>query len=362
VKVAYDAPNLYCYNGGDWPPFFTCTNDPSADPDHLVLADAGGPFRWAYVYFEHGVWDTGIDIPCGTTHSYQATISYRASDNTLLSSSTPLTSLPIAALPAPCPDRHMCSAPSGASPPVSAALPINVGSGDVMVTQPLFTISQDPLPLAFTLSYHSEAPIFPSLVSSPVGLGWTHEYAQTLRPEDGSNNRLYHITAEGYEHEYLRIAPDSFWIPISPAELRGTITQPTSSEYRLTDLNGTVTSFDVATGHWNSTTDRWGNSITGTYTAGQLTTINDSEGRQIQLGYTSSQVTITLPNSKTWKLTLSNGLLTAVRDPIHVASDWRTYAYVNDHNGVQRLLSSIKDDALKELEAHTYDTADRALT
>ena len=48
-------------------------------------------------------------------------------------------------------------------------------------------------------------------------------------------------------------------------------------------------------------------------------------------------------------------------------SDWRTYTYVNDHAGVQRLLSSVKDDAAKELEAHTYDNTfgtgtDSALT
>jgi RHS repeat-associated protein len=208
--------------------------------------------------------------------------------------------------------------------------------------------------------------MFPALVGSPVGLGWTHEYAQTLRPEDGTSNRLYHITAEGYEREYLRIAPDNFWVAINPAELRGTIvkvgTDPTA-EYQLTDLNGTITGFDVTAGTWKYTKDRWGNTISGIYTSGQLTTISDSEGRQIQLANTSGQVTITLPNSKTWKLTLTGGLMTAIRDPLHPSSDWRTYSYVNDHVGVQRLLSSIKDDGLKELEAHTYETGtDRGAT
>ena len=111
--------------------------------------------------------------------------------------------------------------------------------------------------MPFTLTYHSEAALFPSLVSSPVGLGWTHEYAQTLMSESGTNNnRLYHITAEGYEHEYLRTSPDAFWTAINPAELRGTITQ-SGNVYQLTDLDGTVTSFDVPSGHWSSTKDRW---------------------------------------------------------------------------------------------------------
>ena len=373
VKVAYDAPNLYCGERsiGDWPIGITCNYGAYSDLDQLVLSYSGGPIRYTFIYFENGIWDTGVDIPCGTTQSYQATIQYLANDNTPLSESTPLTSLPATPLPGPCPDRNVCSAPSGTSPsggspPVSAGLPINVGSGDVTVTQFLFTIAQEPMPLPFTLTYHSAAPMFPALVSSPVGLGWTHEYAQTLRPEDGTNNRLYHITPEGYEHEYLRIAPDAFWVAISPAELRGTITL-VGSEYQLLDLNGTVTSFDVASGRWNSTKDRWGNTIFGSYTGSQLTTITDTMTRQIQLSYTSSLVTITLPNGKTWKMTLAGGLMTAIRDPIHLSSDWRTYTYVSDHAGVQRLLSSVKDDAAKELEAHTYDNVagtgkDRGLT
>jgi RHS repeat-associated protein len=361
IYVDYEAPNFYCTNDGDWPPEYTCTNDPEAALTRLSLFDSGGNvIRRAYVYFEKGTWDTGIDIgtgQCSDSGSYQASIKYLTSDHvtiyTVFSGVIPLTA-------SPCRDRHEC--PGG----TSAGLPINLGSGDVMVRQPLFSISQDPLSLPFTLTYHSSTPLYPTLVTEPVGKGWTHDYNQTLRPEDGTNNRLYHITPEGYEHEYLRISPDTSWIAISPAELRGTVKQ-VGSEYQLTDLDGKVTSFDLTTGHWNSTKDRWGNTITGTYTSGQLTTITDAEGRQVSLSYTSGQVTITLPDGWVWKVTLAGNLLTAIRDPLHPTSDWRTYSYVNDHASIQRLLSSIKDDASKELEAHTYDNVagtgtDRGLT
>jgi len=226
LLVDYDAPNFFCTNGGDWPPFFTCTNDPFADGDRLSISDSGGPIEFAFIYFEHGTWDTGIDLLCGGTHSYQANIQYVASGSTLSASTA------LAAFTGICPDRRC---PCGAAP----GLPIHVGSGDVTATQHLFTIGQEPLSLPFALTYHSSTPMFRGLVSSPVGVGWTHPYAQTLRPEDGTNNRLYHITAEGYESEYLRIAPDTFWIAINPGELRGTITQ-VGSQYRLTDLSGTV--------------------------------------------------------------------------------------------------------------------------
>ncbi len=377
MRVAYDAPNLYCGEKsiGDWPIDITCNNGAQTDLDQLVLS---GPSvqRFTFIYFENGTWDTGVDIPCGTTQSFQATIQYVANDGlTLISKSTALTPLPATALPAPCPSRESsCPGPAGGGgPPIgsglSVALPINVGSGDVMVRQPLFEISQTPTSMPFTLTYHSEAPIFAALVSSPVGVGWTHEYAQTLRPEDAANNRLYHITAEGFEHEYLRIAPDSFWTAVSPADLRGTVTQ-SGSEYLLTDLNGTVTHFDTATGRWNKTVDRWSNAIVGSYNgSGQLTTIADTEGRQITLTYTSGQVAIAVPDGSTWKLTLgTNNTLTQIFDPLHTGTTpWRSYAYATDHAGNLRLLTSIQDDAPTELEAHTYDNTpgtgtDRAFT
>src|ERR1035437_6319429 len=349
ILIDYDAPNFYCTNAGDWPPFFTCGNDPVLGGDYLSIDDS---LEAAWIYFEHGTWDTGIDIPCGTTSSHTARIHYLGTGGVIFLQSTALT--PLTGI---CPDRQMC-------PSSGVGRPINVGSGDVMAAERLFSVGQDPLSLPFTLTYHSSAPMFPGLVSSPVGVGWAHPYAQTLRPEDGTSNRLYHITPEGYESEYLRIAPDTFWIAINPGELRGTIKQ-VGSEYQLTHLAGTVTHFDVVTGSWLATTNRWGNSISGTYTAGQLRTITDSEGRQIQLVYPSGQVTITLPDGNTWKLILgTNNTLTQIFDPMHSgAKPWHTYSYQADHLGSLRLLTSIKDDANQELEAHTYEAVtDRGLT
>jgi RHS repeat-associated protein len=355
ILVDYDAPNFYCTDAGDWPPGITCFNDPFADGDHLSIYRGTEEFPddTAFIYFEHGTWDTGIDLACGTGAAYRARIQYVTDFGSSVSVESGV--VPLQA-PANCPDRHPC--------PTSVADPINVGSGDVTFAQPLFTVGQEPLPLPFTLTYHSSTPMFSGLVSSPVGVGWTHEYAQTLRTEDGTTNRLYHITGEGFEHEYLRIAPDNYWIAISPAELRGTIKQ-VASEYQLTDLGGTVTSFDVATGNWNSTKDRWANTISGTYSGGQLTAITDSMGRQIQLSYTAGQVTITLPDGSTWRLILgAGGNLTQIFDPLHTgAVPWRAFSYQNDHAGVLRLLTSAKDEANQELQGYTYQvTTDRGLT
>ncbi len=356
VWVDYTAPSYYCQNTGDWPPGITC-GPPSAQTDNLLVTGPGFNVA-AYIYYEIGSWDTGVDLPCnGAGESVTATITYL---NSLVQLNT---ATDTEMLTGTCADRRACGGGGG----TSVGLPINVGSGDVMVRQPLFVIAQEPMSLPFTLTYHSSTAMFPTLISEPVGKGWTHEYNQILVAEPGtSGNRLYRTTAEGYEEEYLRVSPATTWSAINPGEVRGTVTT-SGSEYLLTDLNGTVTHFDTTTGHWNKTVDRWGNTISGTYSSGQLTTITDSAGRNITISYTSSLVTITLPNSQTWKLTLSSGLMTATKDPLHTSTNWRTYSYLSDHLGAQRLLSSIKDDASIELEGHTYDNTpgtgtDRGLT
>lgn len=76
VWVDYDAPNYYCQNTGDWPPFFTCTNDPLVSSDHFFLFRNGDIEREAFIYYENGSWDTGFDIPCGGTQTLTAYISY----------------------------------------------------------------------------------------------------------------------------------------------------------------------------------------------------------------------------------------------------------------------------------------------
>ncbi|HEX3528051.1 MAG TPA: carboxypeptidase regulatory-like domain-containing protein [Thermoanaerobaculia bacterium] len=232
------------------------------------------------------------------------------------------------------------------------------------MTVPLFTLAQAPLSLSFGLTYHSGTPLFPALVSAPLGLGWTHSFAQTLRPTDPSGRVLYHITAEGFESQYTQSGA-GIWTASSPGELRGQVTLA-AGQYALTDLDGTVTRFNAATGKWLSTTDRWGNAVTGSYDgAGNLAAVTDSEGRQVVLtsagGLLSS---VTLPDGQAWRFTYDgSGNLAAIFDPLHTASTpWRTFAYVADSQGVVRLQTEMRDESGALLEGHSYDAADRGTT
>jgi RHS repeat-associated protein len=367
ILVDYDLPDFFCTIVDAWPPGYGCTNDPILLNVQLGFGIGGQATQFAYIYYENGTWDPGVDLACGSSPTtYTASVKYMVivpgGTTQVISATTTKTLTPH------CGDRRTC--PVG----TSVSEPINVGSGDVMVAVPMFSINSQPMSLPFTLSYHSELPNYPTLVSSPVGLGWSHPYSQSLRATDGSTDgtgkTLYHITAEGFESEYAQRPGDAAgtWTASSPGELRGTVTLvgigPTG-EYQLTDLDGTLTAFDLQTGHWKRTQDRWGNQIVGTYSAGNLTAITDVQGRQISFSYTASQVTITLPGGPVWKLALSSGLLTGIFDPLHTgATPWRSFTYLADHAipPATRLLSTMTDDASKVLEQHTYDPQDRGIS
>ncbi|HXO43320.1 MAG TPA: DUF6531 domain-containing protein, partial [Thermoanaerobaculia bacterium] len=365
VSVDYDAPNFYCTSTGDWPPGGTCFNDPLAESDHLILylGSATSPvdvLARSFIYFENGTWTTNVTVGCGESKGVSAQIAYLTTAG-LFSPAEAHTDLIDVAGP-PCTDRRMCSAGAGGAA-TGAARPINAGSGDVTLTVPFFALVQSPLSLGFGLTYHSQAPRYQGLVSSPAGLGWIHSYAQTLRPVDAVASSLYHLTAEGYESEYVRQA-DGSWIAASPGELRGRVVAA-GGQYQLTDLDGTTTAFDAATGVWLSTTDRWGNTLQGGFDPhGNLVSVTDAVGRQIQLAYSGGQLAqVTLPGGESWRLGYQGKVLTQLFDPLHTGSQpWRTFSYATDSQGVVRLLSATRDEAGYLLEGHAYDLLDRGVS
>jgi RHS repeat-associated protein len=361
ISVDYDAPNYLCQNTGDWPPAFTCTNDPLAISDRLILwrgpkASRSDILARTFIYFENATWRTKATLPCGQTSTVTVEIDY-------LTTSGVVQALADLEINAPkCTDKRPCAASADGIAP-AAGDPINAGSGDVSSSIPFFTLAQSPLALGFGLTYHSEPPRYPGLVASPIGLGWTHPYAQTLRPVDATASSLYHFTAEGYDSEYTKDTATT-WTATSPGELRGQVVQ-VGAQYQLTDQDGTVTTFDVASGAWLGTTDRWGNTQLGLYDgSGHLATITDSAGRTLQLSYSGPQLAaVTLPSGETWRFGYQNGELAQLFDPLHSGSaPWRTLTYTADSAGTLRLLTGEFDEAGALLVGHTYDSQDRGVT
>jgi hypothetical protein len=61
-----------------------------------------------------------------------------------------------------------------------------------------------------------------------------------------------------------------------------------ATNFAIQALDGSVTEFNTSTGRWTRSADRWGNSMTGTYSGSDLTTITDALGRTLTLAYTSA--------------------------------------------------------------------------
>ena len=358
IFVDYEAPNLYCTDNGDWPPFYTCLNDPFVDPDSLALLDGNGNLiRAAFIYFEKGTWDTGIDIVCGSRRYYEARITY-ADDQFQLKVGSTRQKLE------GCQDRNPCPTCSVGGPNTQAGTPIHLGSGDVSYTVPVATIAQSPTPLSLSLAYHSALPMVPGSGPGSLGPRWVHTFAETLIPTDGSKRSLYRTTGAGLE-EFYTLQSDGTWHADFPGTLRGTVELDSSSgQYLLTDLDGNVTAFDDVTGAWLSTTDRWGNAIEGVYSSGVLTSVVDTEGRSITFAYSGGLLSqVSLPDGQTWRLAYSGGMLSQIFDPMHTGTTpWRTISYTADSNGALELLSQVQDESGAVLESHSYDASDRGIT
>jgi YD repeat-containing protein len=244
---------------------------------------------------------------------------------------------------------------------VCAGKPVNVASGDVSATVPLFSIAEPGRPLDFVLTYHSVRRMYESLIDRPLGLGWSHTFNMSMRPVNA--NRLQFLTSDGSTYFFDKTSTLT-WQASRPATLTDIVVLSVDNKYILQTLTSEQTVFDVTTGHWLSSTDRWGNAVTAGYDmSGKLVTITDAVGRQIALSYAGSYLSqVTLWDGSSWQVGVTGGELATVSDPPHGGSAWETFSYVADQNNVSRLLSAVTDDGGALLEGHAYDTNDRGLS
>ncbi|MDQ6802647.1 MAG: RHS repeat protein, partial [Acidobacteriota bacterium] len=237
--------------------------------------------------------------------------------------------------------------------------PMNVGSGDVSVNLPLFTIGQEPTPLRFDLTFHSAKPTFPNLVNYPLGMGWTHTFNSSIQTAVGT--RLFYYTPTG-NRVYFDQVTSTLWSAARPAFIADVIIKDvTAGTYTVKFPSGGNRVYSIATGKWVSASDRWGNSISGTYDgSGNLTTITDSVGRQITLEYVAGTISrIVLPGGAAWTLNYTalatTRVLSSINDPVNPSQIWRSFNYITASDGVYRNITEVRDNAGKLLEWHDYD-------
>ena len=361
--LEYDFPGNYCQlspdgNIAEWPIVF---NDYHLNRLQVLDTVSGNIIAESMAVFEHGAWDPRLPF-CGSGNYVLRVINDCQGANQTFPISVAAPSISLT----PCSgDRNclLCSLSNGGPGlPGHPSNPINVGSGDVTVSLPLFALAQPPASLSFALTYHSQLPGNPTLINEPMGIGWTHNFNESLKFINHFDNELYRLRADGSESWYTQ-AGTTTWISARPGELRETVTL-VNGQFQVKDLDGSVTAFDAASGAWLSTTDRWGNAISGTYTNGRLTTVSDAEGRQVQFTYAGGLLAqVTLPDGTAWRFNYAGLELVQIFDPIHnAATPWRTFEYQADTRGSVRLLTAMRDESGAILEGHGYDGLERGIS
>lgn len=278
-----------------------------------------------------------------------------------------------------CPRQTRCKLPPqsvgddyrpAAGPGVSAGAgcqlcvdkPVSVAGGDVSLTIPLFTLAAEPLPLSFALTYHS------SPLENPVpfrlGPAWTHTFNSSITIV--TPYRLQLFTPTGDRVFFDRVGDENRWVAGYPAAIQDEIVLD-GGGYRLNFFGGgsaTYAKFQETdtSARWTSTSDRWGNSITGSYDASnRLTTITDMVGRVVTLYYDDFSdamrlTRVVLPDGNTWRFEYYGNYLRYIFDPLHIGTGaWRAFWY---GPGPEPLpLTDVYDWSGAKLEHHYYDHA-----
>ena len=232
-----------------------------------------------------------------------------------------------------------CTA-SQASLEITADSEINIASGNLYHSQPLFTLPNSKFLGEFNLSYNSL-----SSQNDVLGMGWTHAYniglavnndgSYTVVEGDGGNLALYgssgHYTPQNSSYPSLTINGD------------GTFTL----EYK----EGIFYSFDQ-TKKITSIYDRNSNSVTFAYTGNNLTSITDPSGRIVSFTYNANNTisTIADPSGNTHTLTYTGQNLTRVSSQISGVGT-ANWSYTYDTNGFMLT----KTDPLGNLTSYAYD-------
>ncbi len=369
VELEYFARNAYCNppaDGGD-------IHEPNAIPffinvieiDPITLATNSTPKHVVPPYWEHGkVQMTDMNPGC---KMYRAVYLVMDTFSNIYAVSSDVVggngSSSCSAIPdmGPCPTCSGGSGPSGgASPGVGG--PINVGSGNMYYTEPLFRVDEPVSSLDFNIAYNSL-----ETNAGALGPGFTHSFATSMKSTTGSSAVRVWRRPDGTRVLFARENHPpigEYWRPIYPGDATGYVIHDSSAgRYKWTELDGTVTEVDDGSaGLWRKTTDRWGNTLTGSYTGSNLTTITDTLGRTWTLGYSGSLLTsITDGASNQWRFSYDgSSRLEKIFDPLHTSTTpWQQFTWTTYTTG-KSAVALVADDSGAVLEGHQYDTSGRA--
>jgi RHS repeat-associated protein len=154
--------------------------------------------------------------------------------------------------------------------------------------------------------------------AATLGRGWSHEHAERVVP-DPDDSHVWLITRHGTFREFRGLS-GGVYTDVQPSDEHRKLHR-TAAGWELRELDGTVHAFDAA-GLWTSTTDRNGNAIAGTYSAGRLASVTFPDGRSETYGHHPSgklasiaEVGVDGTTTRTWLYTWSGDDLVRIDRP-----------------------------------------------
>lgn len=217
---------------------------------------------------------------------------------------------------------------------------VNKGTGRLSHSQKVFsTTSSQALALKVSLNYRSQ-----NFAPSTIGNGWSHSYEMLLQ-SGVRNSKIFWQNGKRRVYESYNTGY------VAPKGDYSSLVKNADGSYTLTEKNGLVRHFDSA-GVATSIVDRNGNTLIFGYTAAQLTTVTDPNGRIANFAYDGNGklATITDPNGNVYTLVYSGAQLTAVNNP-----DSTHWDYTYGANG----LLATKSDPASNVITYNYNTDNR---
>ncbi len=171
------------------------------------------------------------------------------------------------------------------------------------------------------------------LPGSPApGLGrfWSHSYAMRLFEDDDPAphaSRVYLVTDTAVYRTFIDDDGDDIYELVFPGDEYRSLA-PTASGWTLTDLDGTVDTFDTM-GFWLQRADRTGNTTVASYTGQLLTSVSFPDGRREDFGYdvggmlaSITEVGVDDTTTRVWSYTWTSGDLTRLDRPDGTAIEY----------------------------------------
>ena len=233
--------------------------------------------------------------------------------------------------------------------------------GNLVINQTLYEGTGSRMPLSITATYNSINKDTAFENGSASGYGWQFSFNQYVREVTDKN-----LTKAGYNYIYTDADGTDHYLKLAEGETAkwededGLGITLTKDENNIFIDNGSTTQTYDSTangGKLLSEKDEHKNTITYTYTDGDLTKITDGSGREVQLKYNSSTngkkvvSRITKPDGTKIDIGYSTG-----RDKVSSISfnDGHTSRFEYDDNYNLISISGVSDSYMKSLPTHKF--------